>query len=292
MHSSTIAACGLAALCLLAGCGGGTTGPTVSTPPIQPTVESSTVTQTEMATPYDLSVADSDQGRTLLSNLEGRGLPVESVRTDNGSVLVRYQAINGTRQQAQESFLLGLAYGDVVNQTWTSTATWNASRLDAVALDESGAPVSRFRMPAYWGRQAALDTDRMGRLGSRLANASENASADGTFPVPDASVRAFHNASAETTTVTEFDKVGRTVFLTARTDTGAETLPGTLTDLAAAYGSDSGNTTALEVTIRTSSGELFGWYRVTAADAAAVADGDSSVEMAAVVRENDRLEPN
>ncbi|WP_136715418.1 hypothetical protein [Halorientalis salina] len=292
--TSTLAVCGVAVLCVLAGCSGNGSPPPVETPTVDENGTATTPFESGTATPFEPGVADTERGRAILDVIRGRDLPVQSVETRNRTVHLTYEATNGSRDETV--FFLALAYGEAVDDTWSSGLTWNASRMDAVALDGDGTPVARFRMPAYWARQTAERQLNATELAARLRNATETVRAD----TPDRDERTGSFRSAVTAdadgTVTEVDRRGRTVFLTIETDTDDETLERTLGNLTATYGThvDRGwNTTAMEVTIRGPDGDLYGWYRADADLAVDAASGNESVTadlLDAIYPEDDALE--
>lgn len=295
LSSSGLAVWSLALLLLLAGCGGTSDTPTITTPSIDEEVETETAQTTATATPFEPSVADTDQDLAFLDHFRGRNLDVSSVQTRNGTVHVRYEALDGSERREQAAFFLALAYGSVVNDTWSSNATWNASRMDAVAVGDEQS-VARQEIPAYWGRQVAMEEMSPSQLAARLRNASANLSTPSSS-LPERS-RFRENVSTGTdATVLDLHRTGRTAFLTIETETTETALAENLRTITAAYGShvDGWNTTALEVTIRGPDGDLYGWYRVDSAVAADVANGTGSVPggvPATVYREGDNLEPS
>ncbi|MFD1588846.1 hypothetical protein ACFR9U_17855 [Halorientalis brevis] len=297
MQSSTVAACGLALLCVLAGCSGDSGTPTYTDPPVDDRVETDAITATDTATPFGPSVNETDQPRSFLDVIRGRNLGVESVQTRNGSVHVRYEAVNGSERREQAAFFLGLAYGSAVNDTWSSAETWNASAMAAVAVDENGTPVTSFRMPAYWGRQTATGAIEATDLAARIRNATANRTDEGGETGTDAMRVSFRDALATDAdaTVADFDERGETAFLTLETETSDDALAATLATLTETYGQQANggwNASVLEVTIRGTDGDLYGWYRVEA-DAAVDTDGGSvpGGVLDRVYRENGALEP-
>lgn len=296
MRSATLAVCSLAVLCVLAGCGGSSGPPPAHTPPVNATVAGPTTTNTGTPTPFPPGVAETAHDRALLEYFRGRTLPLHSIETENGSVHVRYGLLNGTQPREQAVLFLGLSYGSVVDETWRNATTWNASRMDGVAVAQNGTAVSRFRMPASWGEQTATGELSATELAARLRNATESLDATAT----DDHLQSFRAVArnGSNATVSSVDSRGRTVFVTVVTETDNSTLDSVLGQLRNAYGrsvANGWNTTALEVTIRRPSGDLYGWYRADAAEAAAVATGNASASSGivdSVYLERDRLEPS
>ena len=299
MQSSTIAACGLALLCLLAGCDGNSGTPTYTDPPVDDRVETVTTTATATATPFEPTVDGTAQSRSFLETVRGRNLGVKSVQTRSEAVHVRYEAVNDSEQREQAAFYLALAYGSAVNDTWSTAATWNASRMDAIAVDDADSAGTSFRMPAYWGHQTATGTINASELAARLQNATENRTRSDDETVSTAKRTALRETvtADANATVADLTQRGRTVFLTLETETSDDALKATLETVTEAYGNQETagwNTSALEVTVRDADGELYGWYRVESGVAVAVAAGTGSVPggvLEGVYREHDALEP-
>jgi len=299
---STILACSLALLLVLAGCNGQGQGgtetdafPTGGFEPDESTeVEPQTATP---ATPAPTDVTETERGAALVREARDRGLIIDSVRTDNNTVTVRYFA-NSTESAVQFGTVLAFAYSEVVNQTWETNATWNASRMDAIAVDADRNPIARYRMMAYWGRQVATGEVSEDQLGNRI-DATFAGTRQGQYPPADENLGLFA-ANVDRTpgmNLTALFQRGETVFVTVenRTDNRSEydLRVAQLTSLYGAFVNRSFGPETVELEVRDAEGDLEGWYRIDGDRAQHVYFGSRTVldlVLETYVAEEDRLE--
>lgn len=270
---STLLACSLALLLVLAGCNGqggaGTAGtpsfPAGSVTPGEAT-PTDTPTETPTPTPSAIDIADERQTGALIAEARSRGISVESFDTRNDTVVVRYYA-NSTEDAVRRGVILSSAYTSVVNATWQTDATWNATKLDAVAVTTDGTPLTRYRMMAYWGAQIGeeyYDTDEL----TRRIDASFAAAQGGQFPAASQNLLAFGTTVDRTSGVnlTALFQRGDTVYVTVENRTQNNTeyrnRLRTVVQVYGAFVNQSFEPRFVELEVRDENGDVEGWYRI------------------------------
>lgn len=308
----------LAALLVLAGCGGSppaTPTPTpddwsIGTPTESPTpspTPTARPTPTPTATPGPLAPAapdsaDTQQGRQFLLLASVNGHRVVDARTDGDTFAIRYVANTTSRSTVRRQIgELAAYYGVAVNATWrNSSIAWSATHMRATAVSEEGEPLARFRVPAYWGRTFLVGNMSVSTFGRFVADTITRVNDSGAFPGPGPRARQFRTAVAAESnlTVESLETDGETAFLTVRTATAdRRAYLARLQGVLEAYDAETErgwNTTALEITVRRPDGDLYGWYRATPAMASGVANGSEAASnrfLGTFVPENDHLEP-
>jgi hypothetical protein len=270
---STLLACSLALLLVLAGCNGqggsGAAGtPTFPAGSVTPgeTTPTEAPTETPSPTPSAVDLASEPQTGALIAEARSRGISVESFDTRNDTVVVRYYA-NSTEDAVRRGVILSSAYTSVVNETWQTDATWNATRMDAVAVRTDGTPLTRYRMMAYWGAQIGVeyyDTDEL----TRRIDASFATARNGQFPPASGNLLAFGTTIDRTPDVnlTALFQRGETVYVTIENRTANHTqYRNRIQNVVQIYGAflnQSFEPRVVELEVRDENGDVEGWYRI------------------------------
>ncbi|WP_335998589.1 hypothetical protein [Halorientalis halophila] len=280
-------ACALALLLVLAGCSGGGGFDSRDPEPIPtPDTDARSGTPTPPAvTPAPPESADTEGGRAFLAGLERSGFPVRSVSTNNGGFGVTYVSNDTGDRLLRDAYVLGLAYGGTVNRTWTNGTTWNATRLDGLAVSDSGRALARYRMPASWPLQYFQGRISAETLTDRIRASLERTDSSGQFPQQDGELNALYVAADDTAVdVAGATTRNRTAYLTVRAPTSdREQFRTAVQEVVTAYGAETTDwdTAALELSIRDREGEFHGWYRADADFAANVSAGRANVTLEA-----------
>lgn len=290
--TSPVVVCVLAVLLALAGCN--------AIAPGNQTPSSDSGDGPSVGTPLEPSDADTDREREFLREAQASNLTITEVETEDGTFRVRYVTEESAASLASNSDRLALAYSRVVNDTWNGNATWDASQLEAVAVNQSGTPAARFRMPAYWSVQFLQGDLTSDQLAFRLDSSFEPATRDGQFLSDSENTTQFSRGleTIPNATFTGPEERGSTVYLTATVDADSQAAVegsmGRVASVYAAFTKRGWNTTALEATVRDTDGELHGWYHVTPELAVEFSNGSVAADAFlanSFVAEEDRLEP-
>jgi len=276
MRSNALRAALLAALLVLAGCNGGggatTTAPqqTLASGPSTATDDGSSPTTPtpDASTPRGLEPR-TEQDQQVIDLAEANDVPIRTAVTVNGTLNVVYEVQDDGAGVSRRGFRVAQAYATVVNETWHSDATWNATAMEATAVTENGAPVSSYRMPAYWGyrlRSQEVFTDSW--LGTRLDSANARVYANGSIANISENLTQFAAGveNVQNGTLRSITRRGGTVFVTLETETDNRTVLErrlarvVITSGAFAYRGWDPERVELEV-VRPD-GDVYGWYHI------------------------------
>lgn len=297
---STLLACSLALMLVLAGCngqGGSGTAGTPAFPSGSVTTDGTTPTDTPTPTPSASDIADQPQTGALIAEARSRGLGIHSFDTRNDTVVVRYYADSG-ESAVQRGTVLAFAYAEVVNRTWESNATWNATQMDAIAVTESGEPISRYRMMAYWGRQVSTEFYDTNELGARIDQTFATTQ-NGQYPPVSTNLLTFGRNVDRVPgmNLTALYERSDTVFVTVRNNTANQSAYEqrirSITEVYGAFVNQSFEPSVVQLEVRGPDGEIEGWYRISNERAFQVYLGNDvvwAIVQDTYVAENDRLE--
>jgi hypothetical protein len=276
MRTNVLRAALLAALLVLAGCNGG--GGATTTAPQQTLAsnqspEPTTDTGGTATPPGSAGSSGVDprtaQDRRFLELAEANDVPVSVAVTQNGTFNVVYEVQNDGSGVSRRGFRVAQAYATLVNDTWHSNASWNATAMEATAVTENGTPVSSYRMPAYWGyrlRTQEVFTDSW--LGTRLDGSSARVYANGSIANISDNLTQFGAGlgSVQNGTVTQLTRRGGTVFVTLETETENRTLlESRLARTVVTYGAFAyrdWDPERVELEVVRPDGDTYGWYHI------------------------------
>ena len=278
MRTNVLRAALLALLLVLAGCNGG--GGTTTTAPEQTLVDDppsttdgpdspSTSTSTPDASgPTRGLEPRTEQDERFLELAEANDVPVRTAVTINGTFSVVYEVESGADGSvSRRGFRVAQAYATLVNDTWASNASWNATRMEATAVTEDGVLVSSYRMPAYWGRQVrSSEVFTESWLGRRLDAANSRIYQNGTVANVSRNLSRFGATLQANTngTVRSVTRRGGTVFVTFETETDNRTVRrnrvGTVVRVYGALAYEGWDPERMEVEVVRPDGDTYGWY--------------------------------
>lgn len=299
---STLLACSLALLLVLAGCNGPSGSGTAGTPSfpggsVTPDDSTPATTPTATPTPSAMDVADEPQTGALIANARNRSLGIHSFETRNDTVVVRYYA-ESADSAVRRGTVLAFAYAEVVNQTWETNATWSATQMDAIAVTQNGDPISRYRMMAYWGRQVSTEFYDTNELGARI-NLAFATTQNGQYPAASTNLLVFGQTVDRIPgmNLTALYERGDTVFLTVRNNTANRSayqrgVRG-ITEVYGAFVNRSFDPAVVQLEVRGPDGNVEGWYRISDERAYQVYLHNQvvwAIVQDTYVAENDRLE--
>ena len=275
MRTNALRAALLAVLLVLAGCNGGGGGTTTTAP--QQTLASNQTPATDSdgtATPTGPSGSSgvdprTAQDRQFLELAEANDVPVRAAYTSNRTLNVVYEVQDDGAGVSRRGFRVAQAYATVVNDTWHSNASWNATAMEATAITENGAPVSSYRMPAYWGyRVRSMEVFTDSWLGTRLDGANARVYANGSVANISDNLTQFGAAlgSVQNGTVTQLTRRGGTVFVTLETETDNRTLlESRFARIVVTYGAFAyrdWDPERVELEVVRPDGDTYGWYHI------------------------------